>query len=155
MSSNNPVTDRVFWLRHDDAFDDLLVEAIRKEPSLNKLVVQGKLDTEDVREFALRAIEGALLRFADAELELPNDGRYSDQLEKTFKKLGLRMDAHHEHQELWRSVFRFAHAALKSQLSEEEAWRTFALASSQIIEAIAELQAALWPLVNVEGEEET
>ena len=123
------------------------------EPSqqLGRLVVTGKVETEEVREFALRAIEAALLRFSDSAVELIGDGRYQDQIEKTIERVGIG-PGRREQREMFRSVFRYVHAALKDQHNDEEAWRTFALASHRIIEAIGNLNTELLPII-LRGEE--
>lgn len=138
--------DKITWLRFDDRFDDLLLEAIRRSAPLNKLVVQDKLDIEEVREFALRAVEAALLRFADSQMSLPEDGRYDDQINKAIARVGTG-PASHEQRDMLRAVFRYVHAAMKDKMSSTEAWRTFALSSHQTVDAIEAMHSGLLPLL--------
>ena len=140
------ISDKIFWLRHDDAFDDQTAEAVRRNEKLGTLVVTGKLEIEEIREFALQVIEVALLRFSDNAVELIGDGRYSEQIEKTIVRTGVG-PGRREQREMFRSVFRYVHAALKDMLSKEDAWRTFALATHLMVEAAADLNTALLPII--------
>lgn len=137
---------RSFALRHDERFEDLLTEQIRKAPSLNKLVLTGKLETEDVREFALRAIEVGWLREHDSQMELPHS-RFEEQVDRVLKKVGYVVEAEHEQREAVRAWFRFMFATINVGRTKGEAYRAFALVTPRIIDALGRIMNELLPLL--------
>lgn len=137
---------RIFRLRLDDRFDDLLTEQLSHTPEVNKLVLTGKVDVEALREYALRAIEVAYLREEDSEHELP-EARYEEHVNRLVRECGELVGVHTEQREAFRAWLRYVHGALRSRMSRDAAWRTFASVAPSVVRAIVDLHRALLPIL--------
>lgn len=142
---------RILRLRHDDRFDSLLTDVLSRSPEVSKLVLSGVADVEHLREYALRAIEAAYMREEDAKHE-PPDERYEVHVDAVLQHPTSPMpDASVEEREAVRAVFRYVHAALRTQGARDRAWRVFAKIAPDVVESIAALRVYVQALLDRES----
>lgn len=132
---------RVFLLRHDSKYEELILETIRHMPELNKLLVTNKLSIESARELAYKAVESFLVLEVDNRQMVSNEDRYDDHIDLVFRAVTTHPVA--EQRDAFRAWFRFMHSLLKVNLSLEDAYRVFVLVAPSQVDALVSLQQQL------------
>jgi hypothetical protein len=145
------IEQRIFRLRQDERFDELLMERLGHAlPDLNKLVLSGRVGYEVLREFAFLAIEVDRVREADVKHEA---AKYEEWIDKAVRATGYDVAVQTEQHEAFRAWFRYLHAALKARMTPDVAWRAFTRAAPKVVRALVEAHRVLLP--HLLGDDET
>lgn len=152
MTTKMKPEDRVFVLRHDDAFEDLLLEALRRTSLLNKAVITERIPIEEVREFAYRSVEAAFIREKKRTRELSHEEQRYVMYIQMVLDAGAVSVAHKEQHDALLCWFRFMLAELKLKMKPEDAFHVFTLVAPTMADALVSLQQTFDNAVTLVGE---